>query len=458
MKKKDILLNIVLVLLVALTIFQSSYLWFSFPKSKDSGLSEEIYNPEELFIEILKPKKLIVNFGEHRHTVLHNFDDIYREYLDTISMIYNETKEEDLISITLDEYLELQQQRSIVFEFNKVVTGNIFRNLLGFSNNENNETENIPIEKVYISNSEIIIGNNKGYFRTKVPNQKNISNTLSYIEGEGYNNYNNFYELYGIKKNLYYPQKNIIPIKDVYFSSSLLNEEDIREQNKIKNTLAERFLNQNIDYIRETTQDNGTRFDYDGKVLTVTDNSIIIFQDSSNFEAIERNLYISLKRAINFIANKVGIPEDLYISSVNPIKDGDNLGYKITFNLTDNSVPIVVDDEEMQNYIELEVYLDHVKSYRQVYRQTETDPDINYENTRILPLETIVSNNKVLFVNDESTKSTEDIILNISDINLVYLYNSASEDENKLDIAMEIDYEKRTLFFSLESGKFIMER
>ncbi|SHH40476.1 hypothetical protein SAMN02745245_01241 [Anaerosphaera aminiphila DSM 21120] len=453
MNKKNIILNIILIVLVALTIIQSSFLWIDLPKRETSNQATESYNPEELFIEILKPQKLIVNFGEQRHTILNKFDDTYKEYLDTIFTIFNETEEDSLVPITVEEYLDFQQKRSIVFEFNRVITGNIFRNLLGFSNKSNKKNDNIPISNIYISDSDVIIGNANGYFKSNISINKSIATTLSTIENQGYENYNNFFELYGIKKNLLFPQKTSISVRDVYYSSDLLQVEQ-----QTKNNLAEKLLSQSIDYIQEITQDNGTTFVYEDKFLTLNNNGAIYYEDSSNIESKDRNLYTSLNSSINFIANKVGTVESLSLSKIEPIELGKNLGYKFSFNISEDSVPVVINGEKYKNYIELQVFSDHIRSYQQAYRQIENDPEIKYTNTRVLPLESIVDKNRILFVDELSELTVQDILAKIQDIDLVYLYDFPKEEFQKLSIAVKINYDNRELFFSTESGKFIMER
>lgn len=453
MNKKNIILNIILIALVALTIIQSSFLWIDLPKRETSNQATESYNPEELFIEILKPQKLIVNFGEQRHTILNKFDDTYKDYLDTIFTIFNETEEDSLVPITVEEYLDFQQKRSIVFEFNRVITGNIFRNLLGFSNKSNKKNDNIPISNIYISDSDVIIGNANGYFKSNISINKSIATTLSTIENQGYENYNNFFELYGIKKNLLFPQKTSISVRDVYYSSDLLQVEQ-----QTKNNLAEKLLSQSIDYIQEITQDNGTTFVYEDKFLTLNNNGAIYYEDSSNIESKDRNLYTSLNSSINFIANKVGTVESLSLSKIEPIELGKNLGYKFSFNISEDSVPVVINGEKYKNYIELQVFSDHIRSYQQAYRQIENDPEIKYTNTKVLPLESIVEKNRILFVDELSELTAQDILAKIQDVDLVYLYDFPEEEFQKLSIAVKINYDNRELFFSTESGKFIMER
>ncbi|EFI41723.1 hypothetical protein [Peptoniphilus sp. oral taxon 386] len=452
MKKRDLLLNTLLIALICLTIFQIRFLWFNLPDRSNVIKINNEYNPKELFTELLKPQKMIANFGEERHSVIYVFDDLYREYLNTILNIFIESKKELLTEISAEEYMKLQENRSIVFKFNHTITENMFLKLLGFVDKEH-DSNNVPIQEIYISNNDIAIVNQIGFFKVHLPIDKDITQTLSTIENTGYKNYKNFYELYSIEKNIYIPQKNTITARDIYYFSNLKNMDS-----SYKNKLAERFLNQSIDYIREITQINGSTFVYENQYLKFSNTGLIEYENAEKFESQKENLYISLRTALSFIATKTGIAKDLYLSKIELVENGNNKGYKFSFNLKEDSIPIILDKQENHDYIEMEVFSSFVKSYKQIYRKAVNMPQTEFKETEIYSIEDIIQKNLIKFMPVEEYTNIKDILKNIQDINLAYIDDVSNLEKNKLTMAININYNNRQLYFSLDAGKFLMER
>ena len=149
MKRKEIYLNLTLIALIALMIVQASLLWIKLPELKQKTIVQEQYNTEDIFKNLLKPKKLIVNFGANNHTVLYDFPEIWNEYVDVISSIFMQISDSNLSLISPQEYMDLQKEKSIVFSFTKEMTANLFLNLIGKSTHSEPKT-NIVIREIYI--------------------------------------------------------------------------------------------------------------------------------------------------------------------------------------------------------------------------------------------------------------------------------------------------------------------
>lgn len=455
MKRKEVLLNIILVFLIVLTIIQASLLWIKVPDLNKKTMTQEQYNTEDFFKEILKPKKLIVNFGDSNHTVLYEFQNVWSEYTEVISSIFMQLNENNIDLISAEDYLNMQSEKSIVFVFNKELTGRLFLNLIGKSPHTSS-VGNIPIKEIYISKNNIVVSNSKGIYKLKINLGKDPEHII-----ESYNNYSNrkyknFKELYGVNKNLYVPVDNKISYKEIYY------KDEISEMEKqYKNNLASRVLNQNIDYIREITQADGTTYVYEDRFLKLLSSGIINYENPENFQIKENNLFLSLKTAMSFISSKMGISSYIRLNKIEPIKEKDNLGYKFTFNFTEDSIPVYLISNKLFDYIEIEVYSDHVKSYRQVYRSSIKEPEETYKEITETTIEEIIKNNFNKFVeNYNGIDEIEliDIIQNIDDIDLVYIDSDLNNNISQLEISVCISYKNRDLFFSLDDGKFIMER
>lgn len=455
MKRKEIYLNLSLILLIALMIVQASLLWIKLPELKQKTIVQEQYNTEDIFKNLLKPKKLIVNFGANNHTVLYDFPEIWNEYVDVISSIFMQISDSNLSLISPQEYMDLQKEKSIVFSFTKEMTANLFLNLIGKSTHSEPKT-NIVIREIYISNDNIVISNSKGIYKLKINLGKDPTSKIEDLAKFSTRKYENFYEKYNIAKNIYIPINNKMTYREISYKDEIIDMEK-----QYKNNLASRVLNQNIDYIREITQADGTTYVYEDRFLKLLSSGIINYENPENFQIKENNLFLSLKTAMSFISSKMGISSYIRLNQIEPIKEKDNLGYKFTFNFTEDSIPVYLISNKLFDYIEIEVYSDHVKSYRQVYRSSIKEPEETYKEITETTIEEIIKNNFNKFVeNYNGIDEIEliDIIQNIDDIDLVYIDSDLNNNISQLEISVCISYKNRDLFFSLDDGKFIMER
>lgn len=455
MKKKEILLNVSLIFLIFLTIVQASLLWIKIPTLKNKPTTQEQYNTEDFFKEILKPKKLIINFGDTNHTVLYDFPNTWNEYTEVVSSIFMQLDDSIINSISSDEYLNMQKEQSIVFVFDKELTGNLFLNLIGKSPRSNSNS-NIPIKEIYISKNNIVISNLKGIYKLKLNLGKNPESIIENLNKYSTRKYNNLSELYGVSKNIYLPADKKISYKEIYYQDEISTMEK-----QYKNNLASRVLNQNIDYIREITQANETIYVYEDRFLKILSSGMIIYENPENFEINEKNLYVSLKTAVSFISSKMGISNTITLDKIESIKHKTNYGYRFYFSFTENSIPVALSDKKIKNYISIDAYSDHIKSYKQLYRGSIQNPNEIHKETTEIPLEELINNNINKFIekNDEIIELNK-ILENIQDISFVYIDSLKKNDDDKTKLlpAMKINYKDKELFFNLKNGKFIMER
>lgn len=455
MRRKNLYLNLTLIALIALMIIQASLLWIKLPELKQKTVVQEQYNTENIFKNLLKPKKLIVNFGDNNHTVLYDFPKVWNDYLDIISSIFMQVSDDNLSLISPQDYMELQKDKSLVFSFNRELTINLFLNLIGKSAHTDSKT-NIPVKEIYISRDNIVISNAKGIYKLKINLGKDPTYKIDEISKLNTRKYENFYEKYNIAKNIYIPVDTKMTYREISYKNEIIDMEK-----QYKNNLASRVLNQNIDYIKEITQADGTTYVYEDRFLKLLTSGIINYENPENFQIKENNLFLSLKTAISFISSKMGISSSIRLNKIEPIKNKDNLGYKFTFNFTEDSIPVYLISNELLDFIEIDVYSDHVKNYSQVYSSSVKEPEISYKEIDEVSIENIIKNNFDVFVqnyNGIDTIELIDIIRDIDDIDIVYIDSYLNDNTSNLNISLCINYKNRNLFFSLDKGKFIMER
>ena len=322
---------------------------------------------------------------------------------ESISKKLQNATSENLKVISIDEYLNLQSQRSIVFKFNSPLSGSVFVNLIG--DNRNSNEINLSVDSIYISGS-------KNFYKLidiKVDFQ--IDEILNKVREKGLHAVN-FYEAYGIKKDIYIPSENYISLQKVSYISGLYNLEDDK-----KNALAERFLNVDSDFMRELSADGKNTYIYENEYLSLSRDGIIEYSLESLFDSKMRNLNKSLDQAVEFIAQKAGISSGIH------------------------------------SFIEIDVYSEFVKNYREYYIRKDDNPIYKKEKIYLTDIHRILNKNKKLF----SYKSAMDILKNIDSLNLVYLSFNKFETEEPM-LVYEMSYMDNIYYFNTEDGKLMMVR
>lgn len=453
MNRKDILLNITLVFLLILTIIQASLLWIKFPNLKEHKNTQEVYNTFDFFKEILKPEKIVLNAGNSKHYVEYTFPDIWNDYVDVLSSIFLKTHEENMIPVNIMEYLKAQREKSIVFVFNKETNGRLFLNLTGDNRNSKNKY-NLEIKEIYLSSKSIFISNSKGIFKLNYKVDVNPEELIDKLDYSNLTPYINLYEAYGIKNNIYIPKDGIIKYQEIYY------QDEIQNLNKVyENNLASRVLNQNIDYIKEITQNDGTTFVNGDKFLKILNAGLIYYENPELIENTEENLYLSLKTAVVFMSSKMGVPNTIKMYKYEPLNDKNiGSGYRFYFNFTQDNIPVYLDSNIASNYIIIDVYSDFIRSYRQIYRSAVEKPEKIYHESKKNDIFTLVNDNYNIFNINNENPTVEEILKSLQNVDICYIDINKNDEKSKLIPALKIEYNNRNLFFNLKNGYFIMER
>lgn len=432
----------ILIGLVLLLVFQSKNLWLSFDtKSEDQA---KIGDVDEFLQEILTPQRLIANFGDRDHYMTTDLGPYWKMTGENISEKLQKATSENLKLIDTEEYLNLQKQESLIFKFNSPLSGSVFVNLIGDKRNSNDI--NLSVDSIYISNlGEIYISGSKNFYKlVDIKVDFDISEILKEVRSKGIRAVN-FYEAYGIKKDIYIPDEDYIPLQKVAYISGLSNLEE-----SMKSNLAERFLGIPIDYIREMTVDGKNTYVYENEYLSLSSDGIIEYSLESQFDVKSRDLNKSLDRAVEFIAQKTGISSGIYLEKIEPCDYNDNLGYRFFFNLKDGQIPLVLPSKD-HSFIEIDVYSEFVKNYREYYIRKDDNPIYKKEKINIEGIHRILKKNKETF----DYKPVMDILSSIDNLNLVYLSSSGFQAQEPI-LVYEMAYMGRVYYFDVEDGNLMM--
>ncbi|WP_019139034.1 hypothetical protein [Peptoniphilus timonensis] len=367
MKKKypKSLSTFLIFFLILLLVLQSKNLWLSFDGKTEDEI--QIGDVDEFLQEILTPQRIIANLGDRQHYMTTDLRPYWKMTGENISEKLQKATSENLKLIDTEEYLNLQKEKSLVFKFNSPLSGSVFVNLIGDKRNSNDI--NLSVDSIYISDlGEIYISGSKNFYKlVDIKVDFEIDEILKEVKAKGIKAVN-FYEAYGIKKDIYIPDEDYLSLQKVSYVSGLYN----LEENK-KSNLAERFLGIPIDFIREMTVDGKNTYVYENEYLSLSSDGIIEYSLESSFDVKTRDLNKSLDRAIEFIAQKTGISSGIYLEKIEPCNYNDNLGYRFFFNLKEGQIPLVLPSKD-HSFIEIDVYSEFVKNYREYYIRKDNNP------------------------------------------------------------------------------------
>lgn len=434
----------ILIGLILLLVFQSKNLWLSFDiKSEDKVKIGEV---DEFLQEILTPQRLIANFGDREHYMTTDLSSYWKMTGENISEKLQKATSENLQLINIEEYLKLQKQKSLVFKFNSPLSGSVFVNLIGDKRNSNDI--NLSVDSIYISElGDIYISGSKSFYKlADIKVDFDIDGILKEVKTKGIRAVN-FYEAYGIKKDIYIPDEDYLSLQRVAYVSGLGKLEE-----GMKANLAERFLGIPIDYIREMSVDGKNTYVYENEYLSLSSNGIIEYSLESLFDVKSRDLNKSLDRAVEFIAQKTGISSGIYLEKIEPCDYNESRGYRFFFNLKDGQIPLVLPSKD-HSFIEIDVYSEYVKNYREFYIRKDNDPIYKKDKISIEGIHKILKKNRRHFNN----KSVMEILSSIDNLNLVYLIFSSEEAEEPT-LVYEMTYMGNFYYFNVENGSLMMVR
>lgn len=444
-KDNEYILNLILVILSALTLLLSNMLWLDFktnPVKRELLSVEPEYDSKKLFTELLKPQKVVATYNGKHHFVF-EFEEIYSTYQPIIYDVFSHSNASEGSEITIEEYMLLQNSPSIVFFYPNSIDLSVLVNLISHEGQEGIST--ININEIYMSRDTIVIGNGEKYL--KFPRNINIDGTLSSLASESLPEAKNFLELYAVNKNIYLPSDDLYNMKKLSYSNNLktlMSDEDSIE------SLTLRFLNKSSDQVRDIVQDESRNLIYDNEYLNLYSSGIIEYENFNPVESKTRNLYTSFKSAMYFISNRVG-SSGFYISEIIPIEDNQNQGFTFRFNLTEGSYPVVVNNDKYPFYIEITVFNNQVTHFVQNYKKVLRNTVPLHEEFYGVSLKEIITSSNVF------NEPFADALKNISDITITYLDNTAN-GQQELKRALLIEYKNRKLYFSLDSGRLLLEK
>ncbi len=485
---KERLKTFLLISMVVITLILTKKLWIELPNTMNDIFSnrEEAYSVSYLLSDMIIPNKYMLNFNEKNHTFFYD-DSSYGLWTNTKKTISNilGSKTIKVLDLSNDEFLTYNRKRSIIFYFPEEVNTYILAKALDVKD-PNTIVDILPTVKsiyIYLGNEDSFfvfsdLEKNIAIYDQSIDIEKLKEQVLEIEGNQDHNYYYSMKENYGTKNDVYVPYEMRNNLPQVYVENEIRNLSDEEKRQK-----AEKFFNKDIDYIREIVESNGsTIYIYDQRVLKLNVNGTLEYFNSLEDSVKKKNLYNSLSTAAEFIAKNAGVTKGMYLSNVEDIKVDDSLGYKLSFKYRIRGIPVILANEEVVDFVEIEVFNEHIRSYKHFIRKDMNETvgnildgkkmltsfeviDMNYDFFTRLYLE----KNGIILPNDDELHSdenlsiikelpSEEVLSIIQDITLSYFDPCLKDVEDELIGVWAITTMDSLYAFDVYNGLWVYEK
>ncbi|WFA08295.1 hypothetical protein [Tissierella sp. Yu-01] len=477
---KERIKTILLFSLVGMSLFLTQKLWIQLPGRVVESLdTSDAYSTSYALSDMIAPNKYILNFGNKNHTLFYG-DSKYHLWEDSKSILTQVLGSESVTTeeITKEQYLNFKEERSLVFYFPEEINTVLLAKTWDVKD-PNIIADTIPnIDEVYVylgTSDPFFVFSDKNQF--VVVYENNINTSLlkkEFAKIEQSNNYDNYYsmrEVYDIENDIYMPYNMETSLPTVYVSNEIATLDDNE-----KMEVANRFFNEDINYIREIVESNGsTIYLYDKKSLKLNINGTLEYFHALQDKVPESNLYISLSTAAEFIMEKASSYEGMYLSSIQDIESDGNFGYRLTYKYRIRGIPVLLGNREFGDYIQIDVFNNHIRSYKLLTRrEMELDLDNVINNRNILSSYDVLDKNYEFLVKEYLTYNNiiidsidgyledetlrDEILSSIEDVSLAYYDPNLKDKSEKLIGVWIVSINEKIYAFNVYSGNLVFER
>ena len=473
---KEKLKTFLLFSLVGISIFITQKLWLQFPTDflKTIDLNRPAISSSYAISDMISPNKYLLNFSSDNHTLVYD-DSKYGLWASSRTSLKHilESKTVKIKSISNEDYVEFEKNKSLIFYFPEEISTYILAKAWNITK-PNDIVDAIPsINSIYI-----YLGSGEPFFvfsgddKRVIVKDINIDTEMLKVDiniierDKEYPNYYSMRERLDTDNDIYvlFNIENVLP--RVFVTNEIAIMDEVQ-----KNNLAKLFFNKEIGYIREIVEASGsTIYIYDQRVLKLNINGTLEYFHSLQEPIKERNFLQSLSAAADFISQKTGVQKGMYLSKSEEIEIDGNKGYRLSFKYRVRGIPVILGNLQVEEYIQMDVFKDHVRNYKQYVRKDMSlTPNTVIENKPMLSSYDIIDlNNETLknryLINnsfdpemDESAQIKK-VLNSIKDITLAYYDPCLKDKEERLIGVWAIRLEDRILAFDAYTGSLVYER
>ena len=472
---KERLKTFLLFSLVGISIFITQKLWLKFPTDliESIEINRPVVSNSYAISDLISPSKYLLNFDAENHTLV--YDDykygLWASSRTSLKQIF-EAKTIEIEDISNEDYILFEKDKSLIFYFPEEISSYLLAKAWNI-NKPNDIVDTIPS----ISSIYIYLGSGEPFFvfsgngQRIIVKDSNINTEMlkadvNTIESDKeYPNYYSMRQTLDTDNDIYvlFNVDNMLP--RVFVTNEIAVMDEIQKHN-----LAKKFFNKDIDH-RYLVENNGsTIFRYDQRVLKLNINGTLEYFHGLDGPIKERNFYESLSAAADFISQKTGVQNGMYLSKSEEIDIDGNLGYRFSFKYRVRGIPVILGNLQMDEYIQMDVFKDHIRNYKQYLRK-----DMNLTPNTVIENKAMLSSYDVIDMNNETLRNRylmnnsfepeideeakiKKVLNSITDITLSYYDPCLKDREERLIGVWVIRLEDRILAFDAYSGSLVYER
>lgn len=473
---RERLKTFVLVVLVGVSLIFTKNIWLEMPNEGIQlfNKDEKVYSSSYLLSDMIAPNRYLLNFNDKYHTVFHD-DYRYGLWTNSKDILYDILRDKNIetLDISKEDMGSYNNKRSIVFYFPEKVNTYILAKAFDVKdpNLIVDEVPNVKSIYIYLGDEEpfFIFSNEEKSLKVinKSINTIALREQIEKIEDEkNYNYYYSMREKLGVNNDIFIPyeMKNIVPA--VFVENQIRNLDE-----KQRNELAENFFNKDIDYIRGFVENNGSAiYLYNQRVLKLNVNGTLEYFHALEGSVKKRNLYESMRTAADFISNKAMTPEGMHLSKIEKIEADNSLGYNFTFRYRVRGIPVILGNEEVSDFVIIQVFNNHVRSFKHYARKHMDKPIENlYPEGKILASTDVMDMNydfildsyiKENEISPEKKKEieAEDVLASIKNVTLAYFDPCFKDIDEELIAVWVIEMQKSMYAFDVYNGSLIYKK
>ncbi|WP_066506863.1 hypothetical protein [Abyssisolibacter fermentans] len=416
--------------------------------------------------DFIAPEKYIVNYSEQNHKVIYS-NEKYKLWELSQTALTKFLQDKDIIiedqgAFNGEIISEMYVQKSLLIKLDQEMDFRFINSLLDIQNGNKIYKKIKSIDTIYFylgTDEYMMLANNSQYIKIKSDNYKlrELSRVIDAIKSDE-------------ELTKYYPGDAILFIgeekRDVFVPVNITKKIsnpyviDYISQNETEEIINQ-FFDKDINYVRKIVQGDDTRiYMYAQDSLVVKGNGVIEYYGNLKETVFESDLYVSFSSAINFIARKTKFIEEIYLKSIEDVKDGESEGYKFGFSYKINHKPVElsVKSKNLNYPIEVVVYGDKVIQYKSCLR--EVGP--NTKPFKIMsPKEVIETNFNYIFSDFQNNDSNEEVMNKeefLKNINNIYFKYYDLIEENplgRLTAAWVMEIGNNIYVYDAKNGKLI---
>lgn len=458
---KEKIKNLVLILLVFIAIYSSSFIWLdlSFDLTRLNPVDNEI---EEVYLwDKIKPSKVSVT-DRYEYII----------YDPSINMTVWEVFRDTIFDMFRYAYVEgdiqevSSQGNMIRIYFENAMPSELLSESFGMNNNRfQSFVDRIRWIAFNVDDGRLYVNNGTKTFGLEISTNKQELEVA----------YKNAIDYASIKYDVLFNMGLNAPYIPVSTEETALNPVFIKSEIDIEDTgniesIAKNYFKDSFDYVR-TTIDSSRTINYiyrNEKVLRLYEEGLLEFYDSIESTMDDSSMYRSFLIAINFIDDFLGFPENAYLSQVTTFIEDGKYGYRFLFNHSLLERPVVFSQVRDEKAIQVDVIGSKVVFYQRFIRVVDELMETEMIEVSVLTPQEIMENN-IDFIAELYLESPENqylehdevkerILNGIHEIYLAYFDPSRRSREQLMRSVWVFKTTDRNYVFNAITGAIIEEQ